>query len=111
MSAGSLRAAPQNLFYHVRGRIAGLQRQGHDTAARSFHFFPAGDEMRPVRAFDQNVGQHFGDQFARGIFVKEGDCIDRLQRRTQASARSSSGISGREAPSTSARWNRCSMRE
>ena len=40
-------------------------------AARRFHFFPPRDEMRPVRAFDQDVRQHGGDQFARRIFIKK----------------------------------------
>ena len=37
--------------------------------------------MRPIRAFDQHVGQNSGDQLARRVFVEEGDGVDGFERR------------------------------
>ena len=45
----------------------------------SLYFFAAGNEVRPIRAFYQDVGKHLRNQLARGVFVEEGDGIDRLE--------------------------------
>ena len=92
-----LRAAPENLLYHVGGGITGFQGQREDPASGRFHFFTPRDEMGPVRALNQDVGQYFGDQFSRSILIEERDRVHRLESRRQLGALAS-GISGRDGP-------------
>ena len=65
----------QDRFQDPRGRIPGFERQGEYLATRGFHFFAAGDEVRPIGAFNQDVRQDGGDQLARGVFVEERDGV------------------------------------
>ncbi len=62
----------------------GSSGKQHDLAAGGFHFFAPGDEMRPIRALDQNVGQDIGDELARRVFVEEGDGVDGVERASHA---------------------------
>ena len=74
------RLARQQFFDDVGGGIAGFERQRHHFSAGGFHFFASGDEVRPIRAFDQDVGQDFGDQLARRVFVEESDRVHGFER-------------------------------
>ncbi len=56
-------------------------------ASSSFHFFASSNEMRPVRAFHEDIGQHRGDQLARCIFIEESHRIDRLELQREFCAR------------------------
>jgi hypothetical protein len=69
-----------NYFDKISSRVTGLQRDGHHATAGCLDFPPAGNEVRPVGAFDQHIGQNFGDQFARGVLIEQRDGIYRLQR-------------------------------
>ncbi len=80
MSHGVLRrilrpVALMHFFGDVSGRKAWLERQRADFAPCGFHFFTSGDEVRPIRALHQHVGQNLRDQFARRIFVEQRDGI------------------------------------
>ena len=68
--------AIQDLLDEVGGRISRLERQREDLASGGFDLFAAGDEMAPVGTFDEEVGEHGGDQFAGGIFVEKSNGID-----------------------------------
>lgn len=70
----------EHFFEDPRGRVAGLEWQCQNLAAGGLHLFTAGDEMRPVSALDQDIGEHGGDELARGVFVEECDRIDGLER-------------------------------
>ena len=52
----------KDLFQNAAGGVAGLKRHGEHLAAGGFHLFASGDEVRPIGAFDQDVGKHGGDQ-------------------------------------------------
>ena len=56
-------------------------RRSRELAAGGFHFLASGDEVRPVRAFDQNVGQNNADEFAGRILVKKGNGVHRFKAR------------------------------
>src|SRR5579875_3827386 len=72
------RVSIENLFRNAGGRIPRLERQRMHFAARGFHFFASGDEMRPIRSLYQHVGQYCGNQFSRRIFVEKGDRVHRF---------------------------------
>ena len=57
------------------------QRNRNHAAARGLDFFAPGDLVqRPVRAFDENVRKHAGDQFARSGLIENGHVIHRRKR-------------------------------
>ncbi len=66
----------QDLPHDVGSGVAGFEWESEDLAAGGFDFFTAGDEVAPVGAFDEEVGEDFGDELAGGIFVEERDGID-----------------------------------
>ena len=76
----------QQFLLDIGGGEAGLERQQHDLAAGGFHFLAAGDEVRPIRALDQNVGQDCGDQLARRVFIEKRDGVDGAKRQGHAGA-------------------------
>ena len=89
------------------GGIAGFERQSEDAAAGGFHFLAAGDEVRPVRTFYEDVGQE-RRRSVHGEFPRRTKL--RRQRRRVRRRRARGPVQGRwgaMVPSSAARWRRC----
>lgn len=76
----------KDLLDEIGGGEAGLEGEGEDLAAGGLDFFAAGDEVGPVGALDEEIGEDGGDEFAGGVFVEEGDGIDGIEREGDAGA-------------------------
>jgi hypothetical protein len=93
----------ENSFDNISSRIAGFQSQGEHLAAGGFHFFPAGDEVRPIGALDEDIRQNDGNQLARRILVEERDGIDGFERQASSARSRSRGSAAATAPWRGAR--------
>ena len=60
--------------------MPGFHGQCQHLPAGGFHFFTAGDEVRPIGSLHQNIGEERGDQLPWGVLVEEGNRVNRGQR-------------------------------
>ncbi len=78
--------AIEDLLDEVGGGVAGFQGESEDLATGGFNFFTAGDEVGPISALDEDIGQDGGDEIAGGVFIEESDGIDGGQGEGDAGA-------------------------
>src|ERR1035437_228324 len=73
-TAARARAMAARSLSEIMGRD-GLQGDGQHAPASRLHFPAAGNEVRPIGTVREAVGEDLGEEFARLIFVKEGDGV------------------------------------
>ena len=76
----------ENRFEYSGRGIARFQSHEFDPAARGFDLFAAGYEMRPIRAFHEDIRQQTGNQLSRRVFIEQNHGIHRLQSGDQFGA-------------------------
>ena len=73
-------SALANFLKNLRGGVARHHGNGHNAATGGFDLFAANDLIAgPVSALYDDIGQKFGDDFARGEVVENNDGVDAFE--------------------------------
>src|ERR1017187_3430929 len=63
----------ENSFDNISSRISGFYSHGEHLAAGGFHFFPARNKVRPVRALDEHLRQNQPNQLPPRVLGEQRD--------------------------------------
>lgn len=70
----------EDSFDDVGGGVARLERHREHLAPGGFDLFAARDEMSPVGAFNQDIGEQPGNEFAGRLFIEQCDRVHGFER-------------------------------